>query len=236
MKPFSPFLVQTIHELQELECFDSFALVGGTNLALRFYHRVSVDIDLFSNKPHSVDDFKKIYATLKGRFNHNIVDTTLRNGDNDRKVTMQFFIQNNNESVKVDLIQNVQRINDVEILDGIKMVSVKDVGVLKLKTISQRTNRKDIYDLDRITDDIPLTELFEALKLKNEKFKAYPFQSPLDLQSNSCPSITPESLLTFKHHDLKDSIEVFENNKSWTEAEISWTEKVERFLSHDTTS
>ncbi len=116
------------------------------------------------------------------------------------------------------------------------MISVKDVGILKLKTISQRTNRKDVYDLDRITDDMPIIELFEALKLKNEKFKDYQFQSPLDLQSNSCPSITPKLLLTFKHHDLKDSIEVFENNKSWTEAEISWTEKVEEFLSHDTTS
>ena len=42
-------LVDTIVELQSLPSLSAFALAGGTSLALRFNHRRSIDIDLFSN-------------------------------------------------------------------------------------------------------------------------------------------------------------------------------------------
>jgi hypothetical protein len=35
---------------------EPFVLVGGTNLSLRLGHRVSVDIDLFTNEPFDRDE------------------------------------------------------------------------------------------------------------------------------------------------------------------------------------
>jgi hypothetical protein len=46
--PVSDELLETIHELQQLSSLSEFGLAGGTNLALRYGHRISVDIDLFS--------------------------------------------------------------------------------------------------------------------------------------------------------------------------------------------
>mgnify|MGYP006347831583 CR=1 FL=1 len=39
--------LKTIHELQSFECFEVTALGGGTNLAIRYQHRISTDIDIF---------------------------------------------------------------------------------------------------------------------------------------------------------------------------------------------
>ena len=47
MKAVSPVLYQTIKELQSLKILKSFALGGGTNLAVRYDHPESIDIDLF---------------------------------------------------------------------------------------------------------------------------------------------------------------------------------------------
>ncbi len=44
MQAVSPALLQTIKELQQLPSLSTFALAGGTNLALRFNHRISEDV------------------------------------------------------------------------------------------------------------------------------------------------------------------------------------------------
>lgn len=46
-KAVSSALIRTIRELQDLKSLKKFALAGGTNLALRYNHRESIDIDLF---------------------------------------------------------------------------------------------------------------------------------------------------------------------------------------------
>ncbi|PWV48881.1 nucleotidyl transferase AbiEii/AbiGii toxin family protein [Chitinophaga sp. S165] len=49
-RALSQELVDAIVELQSLPGLSAFALAGGTSLALRFNHRRSIDIDLFSNQ------------------------------------------------------------------------------------------------------------------------------------------------------------------------------------------
>jgi len=48
--------LELLESLMAIPELSDFALVGGTNLALRFGHRISVDIDLFSNKPFDSND------------------------------------------------------------------------------------------------------------------------------------------------------------------------------------
>ena len=45
----TPLLQQILETLMSAELFDSFRLVGGTNLSLRDGHRMSIDIDLFAD-------------------------------------------------------------------------------------------------------------------------------------------------------------------------------------------
>lgn len=43
--------MELLKSLMEAPVLRSFALVGGTNLSLRFGHRRSIDLDLFTNVP-----------------------------------------------------------------------------------------------------------------------------------------------------------------------------------------
>lgn len=44
-----PYLKEILDMLMAEELFNPFRLVGGTNLSLRFGHRISEDIDLFTD-------------------------------------------------------------------------------------------------------------------------------------------------------------------------------------------
>ena len=60
MQAVSPELLSIIKELQALPCLKDFALAGGTNLALRYNHRKSEDIDLFSTNIVGIQGFESI--------------------------------------------------------------------------------------------------------------------------------------------------------------------------------
>lgn len=68
MSSVSEALINTIRELQELPSLQHFSLGGGTNLALRYNHRQSIDIDLFcpdiigtKGYAHIVKKIKELY-------------------------------------------------------------------------------------------------------------------------------------------------------------------------------
>ncbi len=50
-------LKNTLIMLMESSGFESFRLVGGTALSLQLGHRLSIDIDLFSDGPYGSIDF-----------------------------------------------------------------------------------------------------------------------------------------------------------------------------------
>lgn len=50
--------------------FGCFRLVGGTNLALRFNHRISTDIDLFTDAEYGSLDFSQFENWLKNNFSY----------------------------------------------------------------------------------------------------------------------------------------------------------------------
>ena len=52
----APGTLGLLRTLMELEALKHFALVGGTNLSLRFGHRISDDLDIFANEAYESDD------------------------------------------------------------------------------------------------------------------------------------------------------------------------------------
>lgn len=57
-------LEKTIKELQQLNSLSNFYLAGGTNLAIRYSHRESVDIDLFCENIIGISGFELIEKEL----------------------------------------------------------------------------------------------------------------------------------------------------------------------------
>lgn len=51
LEAVEPHTFSVLNQLMEMPAFQDFSLVGGTALSLLYGHRISADLDLFSNKP-----------------------------------------------------------------------------------------------------------------------------------------------------------------------------------------
>ena len=129
---------------------------------------------------------------------------------------------------------------DIEVIQGIKLLSKKDIGLFKLISTSNRSTKKDIYDLDFITDTISLIDLYEDLKIKTLKFNKEEHKTIFDLSKNNTPINNPELLLKFDDNSdyskfpshTNDTIQIIEGSKTWIEAKISWRSKVRQLYNH----
>ena len=63
-----PILRSTLERLMAIEAFFPFRLVGGTSLSLRYGHRISDDIDLFTDAEYGSIDFHRLQEILQMEF------------------------------------------------------------------------------------------------------------------------------------------------------------------------
>lgn len=61
-------LLGALKKVMSAQVFDSFRLVGGTALSLQLGHRISVDIDLFSDAQYGSIDFTEIDRFIEENF------------------------------------------------------------------------------------------------------------------------------------------------------------------------
>lgn len=64
-KTVEPRTLGILKELMLLPELEKFALVGGTNLSLKLGHRISVDLDIFSNEDFESDE---IIPSIKQKY------------------------------------------------------------------------------------------------------------------------------------------------------------------------
>lgn len=132
---------------------DGFALVGGTSLALRFGHRISVDLDFF--RPKKFDN-KIVSASLAADFPSFQLTNDNSNG-------MMCFI----EDVKVDFVTYpYPLLHPFETIEGVRMMSLTDVVAMKLGAISNRGAKKDFYDLHTLLRELGLEKLLDCYARK----------------------------------------------------------------------
>jgi Nucleotidyl transferase AbiEii toxin, Type IV TA system len=244
MSTVSPVLLTTIKELQQLSGLSQFALAGGTNLAIRFGHRESQDIDLFCPEIVGIKHLEQIQKEVVDFYGEkNISSIDYPSGKESEQFTfLRFWVTKPcGTMIKVEVIQNMKMMDDPETIYGIRLVTTKDIGLFKLITGSSRAANKDIYDLDFITEHISLADLFEGLKAKKEKFNQKEHQSIFDLDDEGCPTQDPYLLLKFdgnvsqskiKPMHSNDNILIPEGGKSWIETRTSWRMKVRRLFRH----
>jgi predicted nucleotidyltransferase component of viral defense system len=237
MNAVTPAISRAILELQALPSLSNFALGGGTNLALQFNHRISDDIDFFCADIIGKEGFKSIEKEVKNHYGKKAKSFDDPCDINDQYCFLRFYLEiEDGTTIKVELLQNMKSLYDVEVNQGIKLLSKKDIGLFKLISTSNRSTKKDIYDLDFITDAISLIDLYEDLKVKTLKFNKEEHKTIFDLSKNNTPIDNPELLLNFDNNSdysrfpshTNDTIQIIEGSKNWIEAKISWRSKVRR--------
>lgn len=145
--------LELIRQLQSDPVFKDFVLVGGTALSLQIGHRISVDIDFFTQREFNNTEmlehleqnygFKEQYRsanTLKG-----IID-----------------------GIFVDLLRhNYKYIADHLIVEGIKMASTQDIAAMKVNAITGNgTRAKDFIDVYFLLKDYSFSEIIGFYKAK----------------------------------------------------------------------
>lgn len=127
---------ELLQKLMQDENLKDYFLVGGTALALRLGHRLSVDIDLFTTRDF---DSKSMLQYLHKAYGAKENDSKLS------KNTLLTYI----DDIKVDFVtHNYPLLNPVEIAEGIRMISNEDIGAMKLHAIHQSGKRyKDFIDM-----------------------------------------------------------------------------------------
>ncbi len=131
MNAVSPLLLTTIQQLQSLPGLANAHLGGGTNLAIRFNHRKSIDIDLFFSGIIGKAGFEKILNEVNNLFPGQIRSADYPCDVDDQYVFLRFFISTENEWIKVEIMQNMCLQDPPDIQQEIRLLTLLDLGLLK---------------------------------------------------------------------------------------------------------
>lgn len=200
-----PGTLSVLNNLFRIKELSGFSLVGGTALSLKFGHRISIDLDLFSNesfdKPVLVSALEREFGT-GFEFNGNL-----------KSFGIFCFINN----IKVDLIHYPHPIlQSPEVYPaGLRLYSDLDIAAMKINAILGRGKKKDFWDLAELFKKYSLHEIIMWHQRK------YPNQ--LILIS------IPQALLYFT--DAEDSEEpVSLKGQTWASVKQTITKTVNEFL------
>ena len=143
-----PKAFSILERLMRLKVLLPFSLVGGTALSLRYGHRKSIDIDLFSNEKF---DPLLIVKELKKEFGD---DYSLES----KSVRWGIFCYLDN--VKVDIVFHDHPLLDaIEVTENIRMYSDKDIIAMKINAILGRGKKKDFWDLHELLIHYSLSDI-----------------------------------------------------------------------------
>lgn len=144
-------LLKTLEGLQAPLLHSGFALAGGTSLALRLGHRLSVDLDFFTVDPFDPE-------ALAGRLGHGQDHITgMATG------TLQLRVN----GVKVEFLRHAYpQLAPHDGGEGVRMWSLQDVVAMKLNAVSNRGSKKDFYDLVALLEHFRLPDMLGLYKAK----------------------------------------------------------------------
>lgn len=191
-------LLKAICAINELE---SFALGGGTSLALRMGHRVSIDLDFFTNTNYSTSSVFQIitkkFSSAELLFEQN--------------QTMIFTIND----IKVDFVlYPFPWLQSFNVIDGIRLLRVEDIIPMKLQAVSNRNAKKDYWDIAAMLKDYPLAEM---MKIFSSKFPQ------IDV------GFIIHSLTDFEKADTELDPDTTDNETTWDEIKIQLTNAVRQY-------
>lgn len=138
--------------IPELSCF---RLVGGTSLSLQLGHRMSVDIDLFTDAAYSSIDFNRIDDVLIKTFPY--VETLYKGSDSFGK---SYFIgYNASDIIKVDLFYTDKFIRPYITKENIRLATLEEIAAMKMEVIGHNGRKKDFWDLHEIFEFLSLDDV-----------------------------------------------------------------------------
>ena len=190
-------LVELLCALMKEEVLESFVLVGGTALALQLGHRISVDIDLFSDKAFDVFPVSEM---LRERFFINALETA--------KNTVRGEVG----GIKLDIMAHrYSTIGSPVRVDGVRMASLKDIAAMKLNAIANRGSKKDFWDYAELLNLFSRDEMLGFFAEKYTDENVWYVEKSLSYFSDADEEPDPRDLKGRTWGDVKSA--VLESNR-----------------------
>lgn len=160
----SPQLTSYLNTLMSAKEFECFRLVGGTALSLQLGHRVSVDIDMFTDATYGSVDFKTLEEYLKCTFGY-VDHFSLDNP----AIGMSFSVGNDEESaVKVDLYYTDTYIRPALVVDNIRLATLEEIAAMKIDVVQRGGRKKDFWDIHELLSKLSINEMLELHEQRYE--------------------------------------------------------------------
>ena len=141
----TPELLLLLLELMTEERLSQFALGGGTSLALRFGHRESVDIDLFTT---SSFEAREVADMLKRSYGLREAETAVNS------------VSGVINDIKVDILSHrYPLLLPIVEESGIRMLSLEDMAAMKLNAVANRGSKKDFWDVAELFSEFTCEEM-----------------------------------------------------------------------------
>ncbi|MDX2190000.1 MAG: nucleotidyl transferase AbiEii/AbiGii toxin family protein [Bacteroidota bacterium] len=139
----------------EISELSDFYLVGGTGLSLLYWHRISKDLDLFSNQPFENDEIiNGLKVKYKEKFEY-------------RSTNLNFGIFEFVEGVKVDLVFFTHPLIKPTIeIHGIRVFSIEDIIAMNVQAVLGRAKKKDFWDIAEQLQHFSLADFIQFHKQK----------------------------------------------------------------------
>ncbi len=164
-------LKDSLQILMASEVFKDFRLVGGTSLSLQLGHRMSIDIDLFSDAVYGSIDFTELDHFLRSAFKY--VDSS---NDLDPAMGKSYLVGTDKvNTVKLDIYYTDTFIRPILTVDAIRLATIEEIIAMKKDVVQRGGRKKDFWDLHEC---LPNYGIDKMLELHEER---YPYGHDRDL-------------------------------------------------------
>lgn len=164
-KTVNDLLKETLVLLMQSKVFNEFRLIGGTALSLQLGHRISVDIDLFTDAEYGSIDFDAIEEFLETNFNYvdNSFGTVVGMGKS------YLIGEDRDNAVKLDLYYTTDPFMDPPLInDNLRMATLEEIIAMKIDVIQRTGRKKDFWDLYEV---LPRYSISEMIALHKKRYK-----------------------------------------------------------------
>jgi Nucleotidyl transferase AbiEii toxin, Type IV TA system len=150
-----PHTFSVLNKLMQMPELQDFGLVGGPALSLLYGHRMSVDLDLFSNKSFENAD---VIEALQNEFQESFVVE-----DKPARFGIFCFV----DEVKIDIVRHPHPLIRPQFeIEGIRMFSTEDIVAMKVQAILGRAKKKDFWDVAELLNHFTVDDFINFHKEK----------------------------------------------------------------------
>lgn len=155
-----PILKEVLTILMHEKLFDPFRLVGGTSLSLQLGHRMSDDIDLFTDQPYDSLDFTAIDKFLRKTFKY---VSDLAPGP--VGIGVSYLVgYSKDESIKLDLFYTDTFIQPALKIGPYRLATVEEIVAMKIDIVQRKARKKDFWDLDELIEKYSIDQMIAVHK------------------------------------------------------------------------